>query len=360
MPAVRRPTDWERNTAGLATSQWITADLSYRREELSAVGGFDERFPRAFREDADLALRVGADRGRIVSGSRHVTHPVRPSDDWVSVRQQAGNADDVLMRALHGPGWHRRAKAPVGRRWAHLAITVAGAAAAIGLLARRPRLAAAGTLAWLAGTGEFAWRRIAPGPRDGEELRQMVVTSAAIPVLSVWHSVAGLRRHLGAPPWYGLPELVLLDRDGTLVEDVPYNGDPAQVRPLAGAREALDQLRREGIRLAVVTNQSGIGRGLLSAAQADAVDARVTELLGPFEAVYRCPHIPEDGCDCRKPAPGLVKRSLADTGVHPDRAVLIGDIGSDVEAAAAAGVRAVLVPTARTRPEEVEAAPRRA
>ncbi|WP_040337546.1 glycosyltransferase family 2 protein, partial [Candidatus Blastococcus massiliensis] len=109
LPSHRRPTDWERGTAGLATSSWITADLAYRRSALSAVGGFDERFPRAFREDSDLALRVMDTGARLVRGERWITHPVRPADRWISVRVQAGNADDVLMRRLHGPDWRQRA-----------------------------------------------------------------------------------------------------------------------------------------------------------------------------------------------------------------------------------------------------------
>ncbi|HEY0889721.1 MAG TPA: glycosyltransferase, partial [Nocardioides sp.] len=97
LPRDRRPTDWERGTHGLETSRWITADLSYRRDAVAAVGGFDERFPRAFREDADLALRLGATLDAdspILQGARTITHPVRPADDWASLRQQAGNADD--------------------------------------------------------------------------------------------------------------------------------------------------------------------------------------------------------------------------------------------------------------------------
>ncbi len=109
LPGDRAPTDWERGTAGLATASWITADLAYRRAALAAVGGFDERFPRAFREDSDLALRVMDTGARLVRGERRITHPVRPTDRWVSVRVQAGNADDVLMRRLHGPDWRRRA-----------------------------------------------------------------------------------------------------------------------------------------------------------------------------------------------------------------------------------------------------------
>jgi histidinol-phosphate phosphatase family protein len=188
----------------------------------------------------------------------------------------------------------------------------------------------------------------------------MLLTSAAIPVAATWHSARGALQHRDVPPWRGLPELVLLDRDGTLVEDVPYNGDPDLVRPLPGAREALDRLRREGVRLVVVSNQSGVGRGLLTREQVDAVNDRVAALLGPFEGFYVCPHVAEDGCACRKPQPGMVKQALADTGVRPDRALMVGDIGSDVGAAEAAGVAAVLVPTTVTRLEEVAAAPRTA
>src|SRR3954447_12532202 len=120
LPEDRRPTDWERGTAGLATSAWITADLAYRRSALAAVGGFDERFPRAFREDSDLALRVMDTGGRLVRGERRITHPVRPAGRWISLRVQAGNADDVLMRRLHGRDWRECAGAPLGRRPQHL------------------------------------------------------------------------------------------------------------------------------------------------------------------------------------------------------------------------------------------------
>src|SRR5687768_16014003 len=159
MPDERKPTDWERGTAGLATSSWITADLAYRRAALAAVGGFDERFPRAFREDSDLALRVMDTGARLVRGQRWITHPVRPTDRWVSVRVQAGNADDVLMRRLHGPDWRERADAALGRRPRHTAVTAA-ALVSIGLAAaRKPRAAALAAAGWLAGTAEFAWAR---------------------------------------------------------------------------------------------------------------------------------------------------------------------------------------------------------
>ncbi|MBM0260261.1 HAD-IIIA family hydrolase, partial [Micromonospora sp. 4G55] len=104
-------------------------------------------------------------------------------------------------------------------------------------------------------------------------------------------------------------DAVLLDRDGTLVEDVPYNGDPEKVRPMPGARAALDRLRAAGLRLGVVTNQSGLAKGLFTAAQMRAVHARIETLLGPFDTWQVCPHDDGDDCACRKPAPGLVHRA---------------------------------------------------
>ena len=105
LPAGRRPTDWERVTAGLADGQWITADMAYRTAALDRAGGFDERLPRAFREDAELAHRVRAAGWRLVRGGRTVTHPVRPESRWVSLRAQRGNADDALLRRVYGPRW---------------------------------------------------------------------------------------------------------------------------------------------------------------------------------------------------------------------------------------------------------------
>jgi histidinol-phosphate phosphatase family protein len=150
---------------------------------------------------------------------------------------------------------------------------------------------------------------------------------------------------------------VLFDRDGTLIRDVPYNGDPAAVEPMPGARSALDRLRAAGIRLGVVTNQSGIGRGLLSVSMVGAVNARVEELLGPFDTWQVCPHDGSAGCACRKPGPGLVLAAAAALGTPPPRCVVVGDIGLDVDAALAAGAAAVLIPTIVTRPDEVLGAP---
>ncbi len=360
LPDDRRPTDWERSTAGLASAQWITADMTYRRSWLASVGGFDERFPRAFREDADLGLRVSEAGGRLVRGRRSITHPVRPTDDWVSVRQQAGNADDVLMRRLHGPRWRERAGAPSGRRPRHLAImAVAGASLLLAAAGRRRAAAGAGAL-WAVGTAEFALTRILPGPRDVAEVRRMLVTSAAIPVAASWHTALGHWRHRRVRPWRGLPDLVLFDRDGTLVHDVPYNGDPELVRAVASATTSLERLRGAGVRVGVITNQSGIGRGVITSEQTQAVNTRIDQLLGPFDVFHVCPHTPDAGCECRKPAPGMITQACASLEVEPAKCVVVGDIGSDVEAAEAAGARGILVPNAATRPGETTAAARTA
>lgn len=165
----------------------------------------------------------------------------------------------------------------------------------------------------------------------------------------------GNRRAVRQPS--GRFDAVLFDRDGTLVEDVAYNGDPDKVRPVPGAREALDQLRAAGLRLGVVTNQSGIGRGRFTTADMARVHARIEQLLGPFDTWQVCPHTPEDGCTCRKPAPGLVLAAAAALGTTPHRCIVVGDIGPDMVAAGAAGATGILVPTPVTRPEEVAAAP---
>ncbi|MFF0253947.1 HAD-IIIA family hydrolase [Micromonospora zamorensis] len=167
---------------------------------------------------------------------------------------------------------------------------------------------------------------------------------------------AGSSRTTVGSPRPVLYDAVLLDRDGTLIEDVPYNGDPEKVRPVPGARAALDRLRAAGLRLAVVTNQSGLARGYFTGEQMRAVHARVEELLGRFDAWLVCPHDDEDACDCRKPAPGLVHAAARELGTTATRCVMVGDIGRDVAAALAAGAAGVLVPTPVTRPEEIAAA----
>jgi hypothetical protein len=206
-PDGRRPTDWERVTAGLADGEWITADMAYRRAALVAAGGFDERLPRAFREDTELAFRVRRAGWTLHRGARQVTHPVRAEGPWVSVRAQRGNADDALLRRLYGRRWRAELGVPGGRRHRHAAITAAGVVAAGGGVAalvthRRGWVAAAALagLAWAAGTAEFAAGRIRPGPRDRREVVVMLATSVAIPPSAVAHWLRGWHRWRGAIP----------------------------------------------------------------------------------------------------------------------------------------------------------------
>ena len=175
VPTSERPTDWERSTKGLETAVWATADLAYRRGALETVGGFDECFPRAYREDADLGLRVTAAGWQIVTGRRQVVHPVRPARWTQSIRSQRGNADDVRMRRKHGSDWRHRAQVPAGRRPWHLATTAALLAAAI------PRWRRAALTTWALLVGDFARRRVASGPRTTREVATMLATSVAIP-----------------------------------------------------------------------------------------------------------------------------------------------------------------------------------
>jgi cellulose synthase/poly-beta-1,6-N-acetylglucosamine synthase-like glycosyltransferase len=207
LPAGRRPTDWERVTAALAGGAWITADMAYRRSALVQVGGFDERLPRAFREDAELAYRVRAAGWTLTRGRRAVTHPVRPESRWVSVRTQAGNADDALLCRLYGRRWRALLDIPPGRRPRHLAITgagliAAGCAATGALTGRRGWWLGAGVAAagWTVGTAEFAAARIIPGPRTAREVGTMLASSAVIPVVAAAHWLRGWWRWRGAQP----------------------------------------------------------------------------------------------------------------------------------------------------------------
>ncbi|MGA8475181.1 MAG: HAD family hydrolase [Candidatus Cybelea sp.] len=130
---------------------------------------------------------------------------------------------------------------------------------------------------------------------------------------------------------------MLFDRDETIVVDVPFNGDPEKVEPAPHARALLDRLRAAGLPLAVVSNQSGIGRGLVTAEAVDAVNRKIDRMLGPFAGFFVCPHAPDDACECRKPKPKLILDAARALGVDPACCVVVGDRESDVEAARNAG-----------------------
>jgi D-glycero-D-manno-heptose 1,7-bisphosphate phosphatase len=152
------------------------------------------------------------------------------------------------------------------------------------------------------------------------------------------------------------PQAVLFDRDGTLVVDVAYNGDPERVTAMPTARATVRALHAAHVPVGVISNQSGIGRGILTAQQVESVNERIEVTLGPFDVWEVCPHTPEDDCRCRKPKPGMVFDAARRLGVAASRLAVIGDIAADVEAAQAAGAVGVLVPTDRTRRSEVQEA----
>jgi D-glycero-D-manno-heptose 1,7-bisphosphate phosphatase len=141
--------------------------------------------------------------------------------------------------------------------------------------------------------------------------------------------------------------MVILDRDGTIVVDRHYLADPAGLEFLPGAAQGLRMMHRHGHRLVLITNQSGIGRGLISEAQLEAVHARFRQMMrdagAPLEAIYYCPHAPETECDCRKPRSALFWRAAAELGFEPDEAVVIGDKASDIAFGERVGARTVLI-----------------
>jgi D-glycero-D-manno-heptose 1,7-bisphosphate phosphatase len=149
------------------------------------------------------------------------------------------------------------------------------------------------------------------------------------------------------------PALILFDRDDTLIEDRPALRDPREVRAMPSARSAVALARRAGVRLGVVSNQPVIADGSVRPSQLREVNRAVERMLGAFDVWAICPHAATDGCTCRKPQPGLVLEAAARLGVPVREVLVVGDVGSDVAAARAAGAGAMLVPTARTRQDEI-------
>jgi len=155
-----------------------------------------------------------------------------------------------------------------------------------------------------------------------------------------------------------------LDRDGTIIRDASYVRDPADVELLPGAADAIRQLNDRDIAVIVVTNQSGIARGLLDADDYERVRARTNELVaadgGRIDATYMCPHYPDitGPCDCRKPGLLLYKQAIAEHGLDPHRSLFVGDRWRDVAPAAALGGRGILLDVDSTPSEDRERAQR--
>ncbi len=140
---------------------------------------------------------------------------------------------------------------------------------------------------------------------------------------------------------------IFLDRDGTLIDDPGYLGDSSLVRLLPGVAEALRQLKAHGFVTVIVTNQSGIGRGIFSEPDFLSVHARLMELLGPglIDGMYFCADHPDRATDRRKPGPGMLLEAARDLGLDLSRSWMIGDRTGDIAAGRAAGTRSVLVLT---------------
>jgi D-glycero-D-manno-heptose 1,7-bisphosphate phosphatase len=155
-----------------------------------------------------------------------------------------------------------------------------------------------------------------------------------------------VRRTMPDPRAVSVNRAIFLDRDGTLIEDSGYLFRPDDMVVLPNVVEALALLRRAGFRLIVVTNQSGVARGLYTEDDIDAVHAELVRRLGAFDALYHCPHH-EAGteapyaiaCRCRKPGPEMVERGIAAFDLDPAACHIVGDRDSDLEAGAAVGVR---------------------
>lgn len=152
---------------------------------------------------------------------------------------------------------------------------------------------------------------------------------------------------------------IFLDRDGVVIENrLDYVCSWDRVEFIPGALDALAELARIAPAIVLVTNQSAIGQGLLSMEEAHAINRRLVEVInlagGRIDGVYMCPHLVADGCNCRKPKPGLLRQAARDLDLNLSRSVMVGDAVSDLQAGRAAGVGQIaLVRTGRGRAQEL-------
>jgi len=144
-----------------------------------------------------------------------------------------------------------------------------------------------------------------------------------------------------------LSPAVFIDRDGTIIEDRDYCSDPRDVNIFPGTPEALRRLKSNGFKLIIVTNQSGIGRGLLTLEQYRTVEAEVLRQLGAglIDATYFCPDLPGQQCSCRKPAPGMIIEATREHQIDLSSSFVVGDKEVDIECGHNAGVRSIRVKT---------------
>jgi glycosyltransferase involved in cell wall biosynthesis len=199
VPLPLRPTDNEWNQKLLEQGNFVTANCFYRRQALAAVGGFDERFKLAWREDSDLLFRLQ----EVFNGSHHfarvpealVNHPPRPASWGISLQQQHKSMFNALLYKKHPTRY--RAILQQSPPWHYYRISAAFLAGLVGLLTRRMRLAAAGFALWSLLSGRFARRRLCHTSRAPAHVAEMFVTSHFIPLMSVfWRLVGALKFHV--------------------------------------------------------------------------------------------------------------------------------------------------------------------
>lgn len=189
MPIPAVPTDYERDAKGLEGAEFVTANCFVRRAALVRVGGFDERFRLAWREDSDLHFSLLSQGCTVVPApAARVLHPVRPAPWGVSISQQKKAQYDALLARKH-PALYRQ-RIP-GTPWRYYATVAALGLGAVALAAGRPRAAGLAGAAWAGLTADFAARRLRGTSKAPSHVAEMVVTSAAIPPLSVFWRLAG-------------------------------------------------------------------------------------------------------------------------------------------------------------------------
>ena len=194
VPLSSAPTDYERNVAQLAQATFVTANCFYRRDALAAVGGFDERFEVAWREDSDLTFRLLQNGARLITvETAVVSHPVRPASFGISLRQQRKSQYNALLYKKHPALYRQRIQATPP--WRYYATVGALGVACWGMLRRRHGMLLFGVALWLLFTALFCHRRLQGTSSAPEHVAEMAITSALIPPLAVFWRLRGAMRY---------------------------------------------------------------------------------------------------------------------------------------------------------------------
>jgi rfaE bifunctional protein nucleotidyltransferase chain/domain len=178
---------------------------------------------------------------------------------------------------------------------------------------------------------------------------EVIASDFATSTTAMIDRIAALAAHRPEETLPAVPPrgLALLDRDGTLIRDIPFLNDPERVALQPEVGEGLQALQAAGFALAIVTNQQGVGLGYTTRQEMIAVNQRLFRALAPFgvriSRVFYCPHTAAEQCECRKPGPAMLRRAMEEFGVPAERTVFIGDTAADAEAGNRAGCRTILV-----------------